>query len=61
MARSGSLKKAQMKRVATNPRRARGTMPKRARVPVVRTPAQIKGYPALAMGKAVWLGFSAQE
>jgi hypothetical protein len=47
--------------VVTSARRVNDTIPRSARVPVVRAAAQMKGYPALAMGKAVWLGLSAQE
>jgi hypothetical protein len=42
-----------MKRVTTRARSARGTIPRRAKVPVVRAATQMKGYPAFAMGNAV--------
>lgn len=47
-----------MKNVATRPIKDRRTSPKSANTTVANTQANIKGYPALANGKAVWLGMS---
>jgi hypothetical protein len=59
--RSGSLKKKQIKKVAARPIRDNVTSPKSANTAVVNTEANIKGYPALANGKAELLGTSDQK
>ncbi len=50
-----------MKKVTASPIKAKVVKSKRANTTVVNVAANIKGYPALATGKAVWFGGSDQE
>ena len=50
-----------MKKVTTRPIRDNVMSPKSANTAVVNTETNIKGYPALANGKAEWLGTSDQK
>ena len=50
-----------MKKVTPRPASANTNEPSSAKTAVVKAARKIMGYPALATGKATWLGGSGQE